>query len=102
MVGSAAAVEKETVLNDITAAKQMQLTTEKWCLFLAATDETLTDPKARFARNLATEHVVFDLTGQQSDRDGYMKEVERLAEALKQDQPASDGIPKSNISVDQL
>jgi hypothetical protein len=46
--------------------------------------------------------VVFDLTGQQSDRDTYQIEVARLAEALKQNQPASDGIPKSDISVDQL
>ncbi|MED5404404.1 MAG: hypothetical protein VX484_00315, partial [Chloroflexota bacterium] len=59
-------------------------------------------PKARFARNLSAEHVVFDLSGQQSDKVTYQKEVERLAEALKQDQPASDGVPKSDISADQL
>ncbi len=102
ILGSAASLEIESVLGDITAAKQMQLSTEQWCLYLGATDTTLTDPKARFARNLAAEHVVFDLSGQQSDKDTYQKEVERLAEALKQDQPASDGIPKSDISVDQL
>ena len=102
ILGSAASLEVETLLNDITAAKQMQLSTETWSLFLGATDDTLKEPKARFARNLAAEHVVFDLTGQQNDRDTYQKEVARLAEALKQDQPASDGIPKSNISVDQL
>ena len=102
ILGSAAALEAETILNDITAAKQMQLSTEMWCLFLGATDDTLTDPKVRTARNLSTEHVVFDLSGQEGDRDTYQKEVVRLAEALKQDQPASDGIPKSNISVDQL
>ena len=45
---------------------------------------------------------MFDLTGQTGDRDTYLKEVARLADALKQDQPASDGIPKANISVDQL
>ncbi len=102
ILGSAASLEVETILNDITAAKQMQLSTEIWSLFLVATDGTLREPKARFARNLAAEHVVFDLTGQQNDRETYQNEVARLAEALKQDQPASDGIPKSDISVDQL
>jgi hypothetical protein len=80
----------------------MQLSTETWSLFLGAVDDTLTDPKVRTARNLSTEHVVFNLAGQKDDRETYQKEVERLAEALKQDQPASDGIPKSDISVDQL
>ena len=102
ILGSAASLEVETILNDITAAKQMQLSTENWCLYLGATDDTLTIPKVRTARNLAAEHVVFDLTGQSGDRDTYLKEVARLAEALKQDQPASDGIPKPDISVDQL
>jgi uncharacterized protein YjbI with pentapeptide repeats len=102
ILGSAASLEVETLLNDITHAKQMQLSTETWCLFLGATDATLKEPKARFARNLAADHVVFDLSGQQSDRETYQKEVERLAVALKQDQPASAGIPVSNISVDQL
>jgi len=99
---SAASLDVETILNDITAAKQMQLSTETWSLFLGAVDDSLTDPKVRTARNLAAEHVVFDLTGQQNDRETYQNEVARLAAALKQDQPASDGIPKSNISVDQL
>ena len=102
ILGSAASLEVETILNDITAAKQMQLSTETWCLYLGATDNTLTEPKVRTARNLAAEHVVFDLTGQSGARDTYLKEVVRLAEALKQDQPASDGIPKAGISVDQL
>jgi uncharacterized protein YjbI with pentapeptide repeats len=102
ILGSLASLEVETLLNDITAAKQMQLSTEQWCLFLGATDDTLNEPKARFARNLAAEHVVFDLRGHKDNRDTYMKEVERLAEALKQDQPASHGIPKSEMSADQL
>ena len=102
ILGSAGSLEVETLLNDITAAKQVQLSTETWSLYLGAIDDTLKDPKARFARNLAAEHVVFDLTGQQSDRDTYQIEVARLAEALKQNQPASDGIPKTDISVDQL
>ena len=102
ILASAASLEAETILNDITAAKQMQLSTETWSLFLGAVDQTLTEPKVRTARNLSAEHVVFDLTGQQNDSDTYQSEVARLAEALKQDQPASDGIPKPDISVDQL
>ena len=102
VLGSAASLEAEAILNDLTHAKQMQLSTETWSLFLGAVDDTLTDPKVRTARNLSTEHVVFNLAGQKDDRETYQKEVERLAEALKQDQPASDGIPKSDISVDQL
>ena len=102
ILGSVASLEIESLLNDITAAKQMQLSTERWSLYLGAIDDTLTNPRARFARNLTAEHVVFDLSGQQTDKETYQKEVERLAEALKQDQPASDGIPKSDISADQL
>ena len=102
ILGSVASLEIESLLNDITAAKQMQLSTERWSLYLGAIDDTLTNPRARFARNLTAEHVVFDLSGQQTDKVTYQKEVERLAEALKQDQPASDGIPKSDINADQL
>ena len=102
ILGAVASLEIESLLNDITAAKQMQLSTDRWSLYLGAVDDTLTNPRARSARNLSAEHVVFDLSGWQSDKDTYQKEVERLAEALKQDQPASEGIPKSDISVDQL
>ena len=100
ILGNAASLEAETLLNDITAAKQMQISTEEWAMFLGATDDTLVEPRARFARNLAAEHVVFDLRA--GDAATYKQEVERMAEALKQDQPVSAGVPVSNISVDQL
>ena len=102
VLGSAASLEVEAILNDITHAKQLQLSTEKWSLFLGATDNVLKEPRSRFARSLAAEHVVFDLSGQQNDRETYQKEVARLAEALKQDQPASAGVPVPDVSVDQL
>ncbi len=102
VLGSAKSLEVEAVLNDITHAKQLQLSTEKWSLFLAATDDALTESRSRFVRSLAAEHVVFDLRGNESDPETYKREVERLADALKQDQPASAGIPVSNLSVDQL
>ena len=100
ILGNAASLEAETLLNDITAAKQMQISTEEWAMFLGATDDTLVEPKGRAARNLAAEHVVFDLRA--GDAATYKQEVERMAEALKQDQPVSAGVPVSNISVDQL
>ena len=102
VLASARSLEVESVLNDITHAKQQQLTTEKWSIFLGAIDDTLAESKSRFARSLAAEHVVFDLRGKQSDPETYGKEVERLAEALKQVQPASAGIPVVNLSIDQL
>jgi len=102
VLGSLASLEVEAILGDITHAKQMQLSTGKWSLFLGAIDDALKVPKSRAARTLGAEHVVFDLRGQQSDPSTYQKEVERLADALKQDQPASAGIPVAEISVDQL
>ena len=102
VLGSAKSLEVEAVLNDITQAKEKQLSSEQWSLFLAATDDALKEPKSRGARTLAAEHVVFDLRGKQNDTATYQKEVERLAEALKQDQPASAGIPAADISADQL
>ncbi|PKB71502.1 MAG: hypothetical protein BZY87_05190 [SAR202 cluster bacterium Io17-Chloro-G6] len=99
---SAKSLEVEALLGDITQAKQRQLDTEKWSIFLAAADDALVEPRSRFARSLVVEHVMFDLRGKQSDPGTYKKEVERLAEAIKEDQPASAGIPVSNLSVDQL
>ena len=102
VLASAKSLEVETILNDITGAKQMQLTTEKWSLFLGAIDGTLKEPRSRSARSLAAEHVVFNLGGKQSEPETYLSEVRRLAEALKEEQPASAGIPVANLSVDQL
>ena len=102
VLASAKSLEVEAILNDIVHAKQMQLSTEKWSLFLAAPDDAIMEPRSRSARTLAAEHVVFDLRGKQNDPETYQSEVERLAEALKQDHPASAGIPVVDISVDQL
>ena len=102
VLASSASLQAETILSDITHAKELQLSTERWSLFLGATDSTLKEPKSRSTRALAAEHVVFDLSGRENDPETYQKEVARLAEALKQDQPASAGIPVSDVSVDQL
>ena len=80
----------------------MQLSTEKWSLYMGATDDALIEPKSRFARTMVLEHVVFDLRGKQNDPETYQQEVQRLADALKQEQPASAGVPAADISADQL
>ena len=93
VVGSTAGLDTEAVLNDITQAKERQQSTDRWVLFLVSPDDGLGKPASRSARNLVAEHVVFDLRGYRDDRQAYAAEIERLAEALKQDQPASAGVP---------
>ena len=93
VVGSTAGLDAEAILNDITQAKERQQSTDRWVLFLVSPDEGLIKPASRSARNLATEHVVFDLRGYRDDRQAYEAELERLAEALRQDQPAAAGVP---------
>ena len=93
VVGSTAGLDTEAILNDITRAKERQQSTDKWVLFLVSLDDGLIKPAGRLARSLAADHVVFDLGGYRDDRTAYDAELERLAEALKQDQPASAGTP---------
>ena len=93
VVGSTAGLDTEAVLGDITQAKERQQSTGRWVLFLVSPDDGLITPGGRLARTLVAEHVVFDLRGQDHDTQAYETEVERLAEALKQDQPASAGAP---------
>ena len=93
VVGSTAGLDTEAILNDITQAKERQQSTDRWVLFLVSPDDGLVKPASRSARNLVAEHVVFDLRGYRYDRQAYAAEIERLAEALKQDQPASVGVP---------
>ena len=99
VVGTARAFDTEAILNDITQAKERQLTDDKWVLFLVSPDDTLVRPSSRSARNLAAEHVVFDLRGHRDDQSAYEAEVDRLADVLKQDQPASAGVPVSDFKL---
>ena len=99
VVGTARALDTEAILNDITQAKERQLSEDKWVLFLASADNTLVRPSSRSARNLSAEHTVFDLRGYKDDRAAYEPELSRLAEALKQDQPASAGAPVVDLQL---
>lgn len=88
VVGSTAGLDTEAILSDITRAKERQQSTDRRVLFLVSPDDGLIAPTGRFARTLAAEHVVYDLRGYRDDRPAYEAELERLAEELKQDQPA--------------
>ena len=95
VVCSQAALDSETVRNDINAAKDLQQSQNKWILFLAAPDHTVVQPRGRgLARNLSWEHVVFDLRSRDSDWEAYQGELTRLAANLKKSQPASEGVPE--------
>ena len=91
IVASSRAIEYEMILNDITAARDKQQTADRWLLYIVAPDDGLMRPSGRFARNMAAENVVFDLRA--DDQETYRAELTKLAEALKQDQPASAGAP---------
>lgn len=91
---SQAALESETVRNDIAGAKDLQQKQDKWILYLVALDDAVVSPRGRgLARDLSSEHVVFDLRGRDSDSEGYQSELAKLLEALSQSQPVSAGVP---------
>ena len=90
---SSAAMDSETVRNDITQAQELQQNRDQWLLFLVAPDDTLVQSRVRQARILSSEHVVFDLRGRDTDSETYQQELARLADGLKQTQPRQAGIP---------
>ena len=72
-------------------------------LYLVGPDNTVVEPRGRgLARNLADEHTVFDLRDKSSG--SYAEELGRLAEGLKQSQPASAGLPalEGGLTPNQL
>ena len=94
VVGSRAGLDSETVRNDLTGAKELQQRHDRWMLFLVAPDDTLAEPKGRgLARNLSSEHVVFDLRGLGACTQESRQEVARLSGNLKKSQPAAAGVP---------
>jgi len=93
VVCSQAGLDSETVRNDLTQAKDLQQSRDQWLVYLVDPDGTLRQPRARLARTLASEHVVFDLPGQNGGSAPFQKEVSRLAEALLLSQPAKAGVP---------
>lgn len=103
VVCSQAALDSETVRNDITSAKEAQHTKDQWMLYLVGPDNTVVEPRGRgLARNLADGHTVFDLRDKSSG--SYAEELGRLAEGLKQSQPASAGLPalEGGLTPNQL
>ena len=91
VVASTRALDTETILNDITAARNKQQSADRWLLYFVAPDNGLMRPSGRAARNMAAENIVFDL--REDDQSVYDAELAKLADALKQDQPASAGVP---------
>ena len=91
VVSSSRAIEYEMILNDITAARDKQQTSDRWLLYFVAPDNALMNPGGRAARNMAAENVIFDLRAE--DEATYQAELARLAEALSQEQPASASVP---------
>jgi uncharacterized protein YjbI with pentapeptide repeats len=93
VVCSQAALDSETVRNDITYAKDLQQGQDQWLLYLIDPDGTMTQARGRIARSLSFEHVVFNLQGQDANAEEYQKELARLADSLKESQPAKAGVP---------
>lgn len=91
VVASSRALDTETILNDITAARDKQQSADRWLLYLVAPDDGLMRPSGRAARTMAAENVIFDL--RPGEPSVYDAELGKLAEALRQDQPASAGVP---------
>ena len=94
VVCTQAGLDSETVRNDIQAAKELQQERDQWTLFLVAPDDTVVQPSGRgLARNLSSEHVVFDLRGWDSNGPEQQQELARLVDNLKRPQPAAASVP---------
>ena len=91
VVASSRALDTETILNDITAAREKQQSADRWTLYFVAPDDGLMRPSGRAARNMAAENIIFDL--RDGDPETYAAELAKLADALRQEQPASAGVP---------
>lgn len=101
VVCSQAGLDSETVRTDMTQAKDLQQSKDRWLVYLADPDGTLDQPRARAARNLTYENVIFDLRGQEANTAEYQQSLSRLAQDLKQSHPAGAGVPAASAS-DQL
>ena len=98
---SQAGLDSEAVRTDMTQAKDLQQSKDQWIVYLADPDGTLDQPRARAARNLTYENVIFNLRGQDGNTAEYQQHLSQLAENLKQSQPARAGVPAASAS-DQL
>jgi len=92
------ALDSETIRNDIIQAQEKQQSGDRWCLFLVSPDTAIGQSRNRLARSLSAAHVVFDLPGGEPNTEDYRRELSRLAEGLKKDEPAASGVPDYDIS----
>ncbi len=100
VISSSHTLESESVRNDLRQAQEQQESKDQWLLFLAASDGAFsTQSRNRQARNIATEHVVFNLQTRESDSETYQQQLARLADALKQTQPRSAGVPVVDLQL---
>ena len=97
VVASSRALDTEAILNDITAARDKQQSADRWLLYLAAPDDALMRPASRAARTMAAENIIFDL--RPGNPDAYGAALDKLADALQQEQPASAGVPVSDFQL---
>ena len=102
VVCTAEAFASETIRNDITAAKEQQMSRDQWVLFLVAENGFMNSPRDRYARGLASEHRVFDLPSQGDDAQAYQEAIADLAATLQGVHPASAGAPVRSASSMQL
>ena len=97
VVASSRALDTEAILNDITAARNKQQSSDRWLLYFVAPDDGLMRPGGRAARNMAAGNVIFDMRPEDSPT--YQAELNKLAEALKQEQPASASVPAVDFQL---
>ena len=93
VVCSAAGLDSETVRNDITAAQEVQNTSDRWTMFLIDADGVMAGGRVRSARLLAEDFRIFNLTGQAEATEDYQTTLDDLAANLRAEQPASASAP---------
>lgn len=93
VVCTTAALDSETVRNDITAAQEAENTGDRWTMFLVDADGTMAAGRNRAARLLKEDHRVFDLAGQADGSSEYNAALSDLIENLREEQPASAAKP---------
>ncbi len=97
VVASSRALDTEAILNDIRAARDKQQSADQWLLYFVAPDDGLMRPTSRAGRNMSAENIIFDL--REGDPATYDAELAKLAGAIRQDQPASAGVPVSDFQL---
>ena len=88
------ALNSETIRNDIIKAQEQQQSLDQWCMLLVAPDGSIANSRNRLAQTLNSENLVFHLPESAKQSEEYAKDIARLAEALKQNEPAAAGVPK--------